>query len=285
MMTTLVCTKCGDPIEVTDRSIVLPFVCDGCQNGKALLEAVDEVIKQQGGVLDPDSTLGTQVPEGEDCSQCDLKGPHGHLIEVVPDTTTAPSEDYASIENTIELVADLEKQLQAYKEAAERGNQAVAKLRAIAEAADRRCLVIRQEKEELAKQTEDLGVESFEKGKVIARLLGKCFEAWKRMTEAEAWEMRLHAATYKLIQRVEVAEGERDLAKNEAILVRMGADNLSHQVLRLESMNYDLSTQLVQANEKAFHLSQSVEYERDLKQYWYKRYEALRTYYRVSAIV
>ena len=97
--------------------------------------------------------------------------------------------------------------------------------------------------------------------------------------------MRLHAATYKLIQRVEVAEGERDLAKNEAILVRMGADNLSHQVLRLESMNYDLSTQLVQANEKAFHLSQSVEYERDLKQYWYKRYEALRTYYRVSAIV
>jgi len=30
-MTTLICTKCSDPVTVTSRSAVLPFVCDPCQ--------------------------------------------------------------------------------------------------------------------------------------------------------------------------------------------------------------------------------------------------------------
>lgn len=40
MMTTLICTECSEPKVITDRSVVLPYVCEECQKAPELLEAM-----------------------------------------------------------------------------------------------------------------------------------------------------------------------------------------------------------------------------------------------------
>jgi len=42
MLATLICTECGDPWMVTDRSVVLPFVCRKCKQEESNDEKENE---------------------------------------------------------------------------------------------------------------------------------------------------------------------------------------------------------------------------------------------------
>lgn len=102
--TRLECTKCGDVIEVTATSIVLPFVCMSCEQKTQEFEAeVEEAeVKDFYDKMTPDTT-----PVAEPADEL--------------------SEEFATVENTTLLIEDLEQQLVAVKndrDELDRDNQA-----------------------------------------------------------------------------------------------------------------------------------------------------------------
>lgn len=105
-MTTLICSTCSDPIEVTATSVVLPFVCLKCE----------ESIKDFEKMLD-DSETDKTVEEFYDAMTPASESDAG-LLEPGTKTEVASPEDFATVENTTLLIQDLEKQLATARELA-----------------------------------------------------------------------------------------------------------------------------------------------------------------------
>jgi hypothetical protein len=90
-MTNIECTKCGDVVEVTADTVVLPFVCMSCED--AIAKFTQEFVPPA-PVTDEQAEVAAfyekMAPESE---------------------TTEPEEEFATVENTTLLIADLEEQL------------------------------------------------------------------------------------------------------------------------------------------------------------------------------
>lgn len=113
MLEAMVCSKCGDAFAVTLRTVVLPFVCSGCQ--KALVTfakdletvlqnpGVQKTLAEQGYTVDADVVADFTKQTYEDMR------PAASALEAC--ARLEPAEEFSSIENTTLLIADLEKQL------------------------------------------------------------------------------------------------------------------------------------------------------------------------------
>lgn len=87
MSNIVICSKCGDPIDIEARSIDLPFTCLACE------AAINKFTVEVGTPEKPE-----EVGEPCDCATCNPES---------EDLT----EEFSSVENTTLLIADLEAQL------------------------------------------------------------------------------------------------------------------------------------------------------------------------------
>lgn len=104
MMSTLICTVCSGVAVRTDRSVVLPFVCDGCQ-------AIQH---------DQEADVHQEYEQG--CSDTCCADPAGILTpEQIADAT---------VDATIDMVTDIQEQLQVAKELSAGQTELIAQLEA-----------------------------------------------------------------------------------------------------------------------------------------------------------
>ena len=108
MMSTLVCTQCGQVAVETSRSVVLPFVCVGCQDGSNVLP---HSMTQPVAGDDHDAASNYQTTVIQERSQVDEL-----------------SDDTATTEATLELITDLESQLSLAKELSQGQTQLIEQL-------------------------------------------------------------------------------------------------------------------------------------------------------------
>jgi endogenous inhibitor of DNA gyrase (YacG/DUF329 family) len=93
MLATVICSKCGDAVDVTSRSVVLPFTCESCEEaiGKFASNVEEEETKQK---------YEDMAPSNVPCT-AGLLEPGSEMSE----------PDGATVENTTLLIEDLEKQV------------------------------------------------------------------------------------------------------------------------------------------------------------------------------
>lgn len=89
-MTKLECRQCGDMIEVTASTVVLPFTCMKCEAAQD--EFAGQVYEDMAPKSSLESMAGTPLP-------ADPNGP----LDL--------SGEFATVDNTTTLIADLEEQL------------------------------------------------------------------------------------------------------------------------------------------------------------------------------
>jgi hypothetical protein len=132
------CERCADVVEVTDRSVVAPFLCAECSQSTVCNQAdgwdhpdtgidqrklIHDYLSKRSATLEVFDPNKSQFPER---SKAPTKSDYDTLINTVGkdcSDCTYPDCDTATIENTTLLIEDLQQQL-----AAERAN--VAELRA-----------------------------------------------------------------------------------------------------------------------------------------------------------
>lgn len=133
-MTTIECTKCGDPVEVTARTVALPFVCELCEQTVENLNAVVKNPDVQSALAEQDKYIDQSEVDQfyEDmapdavcpCATCSPAVPNyvspfssfaynGATAKWEPVTESDVTEEFATVENTTALIADLEAQLAA----------------------------------------------------------------------------------------------------------------------------------------------------------------------------
>jgi hypothetical protein len=97
MMSTLVCTECGEVSVTANRSVVLPFVCTGCNPTVPPMEEYPE----QGVYERPLSAMTVEHEAGN------------YAQEIIEGQL---SDETATTQNTVDMISDLEEQLQVAKE-------------------------------------------------------------------------------------------------------------------------------------------------------------------------
>jgi len=111
MMSTLVCNQCSEVKVETSRSVVLPFVCEGCQR-KAGANPTGEF---------PESLYVEKALEEAD-------GALTEAANALENAEQALQDETATTMATVEMISDLESQLQVAKELAVGQTELIAQL-------------------------------------------------------------------------------------------------------------------------------------------------------------
>lgn len=200
--TNIECTKCGDVIEVTATSVVLPFICNPCSQ----VEEEEEGVVEAPWSKDRVETVATAY-----------RTDAFYRDEALANQEEL-SDDTASSDNTIQLVTDLEKQLQEKNETiATLGEELANALGKVDTAAE-----IHSLNERLQMDIATVIDRLHETREDRDRLLAGLQNLRRKVEQAEAWEMSSHIALYKLMEKFDQLEDQARLeildAQNRAMI-------------------------------------------------------------------